>query len=176
MKDDNMENANPNLKWYTEISERKGLMARCPFAFVYRCPRYYASLSPLAYAGSTPIEPEEDRRLKERWLRSDLWPVTEEQKTSVLGPSSGPQQFWRFCPEVLFDRFGVFASALADYHDDIDRKVAHARLSEQDAASDDAEWSWALLHPMHYSECPLYSGLQLGEADRGPKRPIGFVR
>ncbi len=176
MKDDITENANPNLKWYTEISERRGLMARCPFASVHRCPRYYASLSRLAYAGSTPIEPEEDRRLKERWLRSDLWPTTEEQKARVLGPASGPQQFWRFCPEVLFDRFGVFASDLADYSDDIDRQVAHASLNKQHVALDDPKWAWALLHPMHYSECPLYSLLQLGEADRGPKRPIGFVR
>jgi len=166
----------PDLRWYTAISKDKGLVPRCRFASVHRCPRYYSSLSLLAHAGSTAIDPEQDKRLKERWSRSDLWPTTAEQATTLIGSANGPQHFWRFCPEVSFDRFRVFASDLADYSDDIDRAVAHARLAREHAPPEDPRWAWTFVHPMHYSECPLYSLLQLGDGEVRPKGPIGFVR
>lgn len=166
----------PDLKWYTAVSQRKGIMPRCPFASVHRCPCYYSSLSLLAHAGSTAIGPEEDKQLKERWSRSRLWPTTAEQTTTVIGSADGPQHFWTFCPEVLFDRFGVFASDLADYSDEIDREAAHTRLATEHTAAKDPRWTWALVRPMHYSECPLYSQLQLGGSEERLKGPIGFVR
>jgi hypothetical protein len=35
----------PDLDWYTGLSERKGLLSRCPFASVNRCPRFPLHLS-----------------------------------------------------------------------------------------------------------------------------------
>jgi hypothetical protein len=50
---------NPNLEWYESVSEKKHLLPRCPFASVYRCPRYYQSISLLGEAGvSTRIDPD----------------------------------------------------------------------------------------------------------------------
>ncbi len=91
----------PNLAWYTALSKRKEMLPRCPFASVYRCPRYYQSVSLLGEgAGGTSIDPAEDTRLLEHWRGSDLWPVTTEQATSTFGPQGSPDIFSNFCPEV----------------------------------------------------------------------------
>ena len=88
---------NPDLQWYTGISKGKKLAPRCPFASVHRCPRYYQSVALLGETGcATKIDPEEDKRLLERWKRSDLWPVVDEQATSVMGPSDEPKHFMNF--------------------------------------------------------------------------------
>lgn len=150
---------NPNLAWCTEISEHNGLPPRCPFASVHRCPRYYQSLSLLGEAGSTKIDPAEDQKLLARWKASDLWPVTNEQATSILGPAGNPNHFVNFCPEVTFDRFGLFACSLSDYPDELDREIGHSQLRKEDATRDDWRWSWAYVSPLHYSQCPLYSPL-----------------
>ena len=88
-----MNYVNPDIAWYTELSTRKNLSPRCPFASVYRCPRYYQSLSLLGEAGSTKIDPIEDAKLLTKWKASDLWPATLEQATSVLGTDGSPDQF-----------------------------------------------------------------------------------
>lgn len=157
---------NPNLAWYTEISARKNLSPRCPFASVHRCPRYYQSLSLLGEAGSTKIDPLEDENLLAKWKTSDLWPVTREQATSVLGPAGKPNNFGNFCPEVMFDRFGLFASSLSDYADELDRDLTHSRLGREHATADDWRWSWAFVSPLHYTGCPLYSPL-LHDSSKG---------
>lgn len=35
---------NPTLDWYKSISAKNNLSPRCPFANVYKCPKYYDSL------------------------------------------------------------------------------------------------------------------------------------
>ena len=152
-----MEHIIPDINWYTSISKNKGLAPRCPFASVYRCPRFYQSLSLLGSAGSTSIDPKEDKKLLKRWQKSELWPVTGEQETSIAGPEGESKHFWNFCPEVTFERFGLFASDLSRYADEIDVEVAHSNLSKNFAASNDWRWSWAHAAPMHYTECPLFS-------------------
>ncbi len=150
---------NPDLKWYTAISNSKGMLPRCPFASVHLCPRYYQSLSLLKHFGSTAIDPVEDEKLHKKWSSSYLWPATDEQATSVMGFSSGSQTLSRFCPEVTYDQFGHFASFLADYADTVDREAAHARLAREETDSNDWRWYWSSVIPLHYSECVLYSPL-----------------
>lgn len=165
----------PNLQWYTEISAGKNLPPRCPFASVHRCPRYYQSLALLGKVGvATPVEPEEDQRLLEKWKRSDLWPVMSEQAAHVMGGADKPSHFFNFCPEVCFDRFGWFASDLSYHADEIDVDVAHRNLADEGATAHDWRWTWSLAMPMHYAECPLYSLLLLGVNDARNKEPIGF--
>ncbi len=166
-----MEHFNPDLKWYTAISERKRLQPRCPFATAHRCPRFYQSLSLLGKAGNTEIDPEEDKRLLEKWQQSDLWPIVNEQATSIMGPPGEVHIFSGFCPEVTFERFGLFASFLARYADEIDLAVAHATLSKGDAKPDDWRWAWSSVSPLHYSECPLFSLLAHDSSQRSSSPP-----
>jgi hypothetical protein len=168
----------PNLAWYTAVSKSKEMLPRCPLASVYRCPRYYQSISLLGEgAGGTSIDPAEDTRLLEHWRGSDLWPVTTEQATSTFGPQGSPDIFSNFCPEVTYERFGTFASQLCAYADEIDRDAAHAALGKAKVPSGDPRWAWASVSPMHYSECPLYSSLAASSATPkpAPRRPIGFT-
>lgn len=159
----------PNLDWYLNISTRQQLSPRWPYASVYRCPRFYQSLSLLGKAGSTKIDPKEDGKLKHSWEKTDVWPVTVEQATSVSGPGDESKHFPHFCPEVSFERFGLFATELHKYADEIDVSIAHKELSGKEASPDDWRWNWGLIEPMHYTECPLYSLLRAGKGRNGPK-------
>lgn len=133
-----------------------GVPPRCPFATVESCPRFYQSLSLLGSAGSTAIESSEDKRLLEKWEKSDLWPKTMEQETIIYGNS---KFFDKFCPEVAFERFGYFVSHLGRYSDEIDHDLAHEKLGKIGAPSEDYRWAWSSVTSMHYTECPLYSVL-----------------
>lgn len=149
----------PNLQWYIGQSTSKGISPRCPFATVKNCPRFYQSLSLLGEAGSTKIPEKEDKRLLKKWRKSPLWPITDEQATSISGPKGNYKHFWNFCPEISFERFGLFASNLNRYADEIDIGFTHSQLSKIKAIPDDWRWSWSYIQPSHYSECPLYSVL-----------------
>ena len=62
----------------------------------------------------------------------------------------------RFCPEVSYDRFGLFASFLHEYIDEIDRESLyeyHKRTGTLDQL--DPKWQW--ITPLHYTECREYS-------------------
>src|SRR2546426_3339596 len=115
-----MLSAIPNLRWYKKTSLRLGLRPRCPFASVERCPRYFQSLALLGRAGSTALDAREESRLTKRWKRHDLWPKVAEHETSLMGPARDIHIFSHFCPEVIFDRFGYFASDLTRYADETD--------------------------------------------------------
>jgi hypothetical protein len=168
----------PDLAWYTHISEHQGLSPRCPFATVHRCPRHYQSITLLGRSGfATSIQPPEDDALLQKWKASDLWPVTAEQETSIWG-SADAKVLKNFCPEAAYDHFGLFATYLGEYADEIDRDVAHARLTRDGAGGEDWQLAWATIHPMHYTDCPLYS-LLLTRPENEPlsttPRKIGFV-
>jgi hypothetical protein len=173
----------PDLNWYITISKRMNISPRCPFATVESCPRYYQSLSLLGSAGSATIDNSEDERLLKKWGESDLWPKTREQETIVYGNN---KFFDKFCPEVSFESFGYFASFLGRYSDELDHDLAHKRLGEIGASSDDYRWAWSSVVPMHYAECPLCSVLVYrhnGKANNISKenhyewykRPFGMV-
>lgn len=159
---------NPDLEWYAGISSKKGLTSRCPYAAAGRCPRYYQSLSLLGNAGSTQIDESDDRRLEAFWRSSDLWPLTAEQATMVSGPSDGRKSFARFCPEVAFDRFGLFASDLIPYSDAETRERTQATLAASGGAParNDYRWDWWHVDELHFSECPLYALLPYVPADK----------
>lgn len=158
----------PDIEWYTEKGRKHGLSARCPYATVECCPRYYQSLSLLGKAGSTKIEEDEDRRLLDKWKQSDLWPRTAEYATSISGPKGNPKLYSNFCPEVLFDRFGYFATHLARYSDEIDQRVAQEQLAASNASSNDPRWRWSGVTAQHFSECPLHSVLSRRHVDARP--------
>lgn len=149
----------PDLDWYKKKSLNSKLSPRCPFATVESCPRYYQSLSLMGKAGTTKIDPSEDRRLLNFWKTNDLWPKTGKQETSVSGPENHMKNFGNFCPEVAFEIFGYFASYLARYSDEIDQGIAHNKLGEGIAVKNDWRWAWGALSPQHYTDCPLYSVL-----------------
>jgi hypothetical protein len=65
-----------------------------------------------------------------------------------------------FCPEVSYLRYGLFASQLAEYADEIDRDAAYQRLEKSGAESSDWRRTWSSIRPEHYTECSLYSVLR----------------
>lgn len=150
----------PDISWYTKISSIKTLTPRCTFANVQSCPKYYYSLSLLGEAGSTKIDPKEDRKLSKYWDRSKLRPATREQEPEISGFDDDVRSFNKFCPEVLFDRFGFFATYLHRHTDELDIEFAHRDLSKMEAKSNDWRWYWSSCEPLHYSECSLFSLLQ----------------
>jgi hypothetical protein len=166
-----MVKVNPSLDWYTGVSATKRMPPRCPFASVHRCPRFYQSLSLLSKCGSTEIEPAEDEALLKKWGVSDLCPATKEQATSIAMPADEPRHFKNFCPEVSFERFGLFASELSAYSDEINRDNAHRSLGRRGAGPEDWGWAWAHVLPLHYSECPLYSPLAHDSAKSPTLKP-----
>jgi len=176
----------PGLQWYRDQSVFKNISPRCPFATVQSCPRFYQSLSLLGDAGSTKIPEKEDKKLLKKWKGSPLWPVTKEQETSISGWEGNYKHFWNFCPEVSFERFGLFATDLDKHADEIDKDFAHYKLSNINATSDDWRWFWSHIQSQHYSECPLYSVLvhRNKNIEKPPmfiqeeawyKRPVGMV-
>jgi hypothetical protein len=64
-----------------------------------------------------------------------------------------------FCPEVAFERFGWFANNLTRHADEIDSELTARSLSAAGAPKSDWRWTWSLVTPMHYTDCPLYSPL-----------------
>ena len=113
----------PNSEWYLRVSRERGVNPRCPFATVERCPRYYQSLSLLGEASSTKMPSDEDKRLKVFWEKSDLWPRTAEQATSVSSSNERWLSLSEFCPEVMYQRFGLFAKGLDNYSDDLVARI-----------------------------------------------------
>lgn len=132
---------------------------RCQFASVHTCPRYYQSLSLLGGAGFTKIEKSEDEKLFDFWKEHPLWPATDEQATGTFGGNEGPNTFYNFCPEVMYDAFGLFASFLSKPVDDIDRDCAARILKRDGVPRDDPRWIWSDIRGQHYTECPIYSTL-----------------
>ena len=150
----------PDLEWYTKFSTSLGLTPRCPFSTVKRCPRYYQSLSLLGEAGSTKIDLKEDKKLLKVWEKNELWPLTLEQATSVSGPDNDKKHFWKFCPEILFDRFGLFASDIDFFAENQDQQSMHTWLKKINSSKKDWRWDFFRVSPLHYSQCPIYAPIK----------------
>jgi hypothetical protein len=153
----------PDFVWYSAESTRLGLKSpRCPFQNVNTCPRYYFSLSLLGEHGCTKIEKSEDDRLTAFWKNHPLAPQTAEQDTGIGSTEKGICAYHNFCPEVAYNRFGIFATYFAPHTDEMDAGFAHQRLADEGVPADDPRWAWRSLIPQHYAECPLYSQLSHG--------------
>jgi hypothetical protein len=123
----------------------------------------------MGLAGATQIATSEDKRLLQKWKYSSLAPATAEEDTSISRVDNKLSSCTNFCPEVSFDIFGVFASYLHRYADEIDTDLAHQNLGYVNASPDDWRWRWSSLRELHYTECPMYSLLMLPE-----KRSVPF--
>ena len=166
------ETARADLDWCSQLSKGKGIPPRCPFASVELCPRYYLSVAMLSKSGvTTKLAQQDDVRLESKWKRHPCWPKTVEQEPAVLSRDGNPRSFSHFCPEVMFDTFGFFATSLAGYPDELDRDLAHESLGRKHAGNGDWRWQWAALTPMHYSDCPLYAPLLHGAKDIDSQKP-----
>ncbi len=171
-----MKRITPNKEWYTTVSQKKRVLPRCQFASTHRCPQFYTSLWCVGEAGiSTQIAPDEDKGLLEKWRQSDVWPALSEQEPCFFG-SEGYTSFSKFCPEVSYEIFGLFASAVLRYSDEdgIDKAFAHQLLQKENAPPDDWGWNWLHVTPMHYTDCPLYSLLHQPTHCIPKKRSIGY--
>jgi hypothetical protein len=151
-----------DLAWYTALSRERGLPARCPFASVHRCPRYFQSVALLEESVTTKMDSGLRNRLEKRWMASELWPVNSEQSTAITYSGNAPSTFTMFCPEVTGDTYGRFVEAFARYADEIDSERAYKRLAAEHADSNDWRWYWSYAQPLHYSDCALYSLLSHG--------------
>ena len=148
----------PDLDWYVAVSERKAVTARCPYATIHRCPRYFESVALLSDSGITATLPAATHETAlAKWQPHELWPATAETATSISG-GQPPNCFSNFCPEVAFDTFKLFASSLIRFSDEIDRDIRYRKLQQEgQSATRDWRWDWEHIGPMHYSECPIYS-------------------
>ena len=122
---------NPDLDWYTGLSKVDGVSPHCPYANVHKCPRYYHSLRLLSDTGMiTSMSPETIQELDTFWKGNPFVPVIAEHETSVWSSGKREWGFKNFCPEVSFDRFGLFADNLYRYADEIDAKSGEAYPSD----------------------------------------------
>ena len=168
----------PDLTWYQEKSKSTGNTPRCPFASLRRCPKYYFSIWIMGeYGGASKIDEKTDQELQAYWEKTDLWPIPKELEPAAAGPLNDTHIFSNICPEVSYERFGYFASGLYAYSDEIDKDIAHKRLSETNAKHNHWGWAWAGVTPQHFSDCPYFSQLLAGVkemSEQSPKRKIGF--
>ena len=126
---------------------------------MHRCPRYYWSYSLLGEHNiTTKLKPEIDNAVRAKWIKSDLWITLGEEDTGITSVHDETRSFNNFCPEVAGQVFGLFASSLSKYADEIDRDVVEKFLVKNGRSySKDWRWNWASVSPMHYMECPTYS-------------------
>ncbi|MGE3335896.1 MAG: hypothetical protein AB7I36_19805 [Rhodospirillaceae bacterium] len=150
----------PDRDWYLAQSHDRGVASRCPFAHVRRCPHYFYSRSLLGEHGSTRIPPDEDARLMEKWKQSDAVPMTAEDQPSIVN-SGERTSFFKFCPETLGDRFGLFVSDLSPHADEIDQAAAHRSL-ELRGIKRSPYFTWAVCEPLHYLNCATHALLSHG--------------
>jgi len=147
-------------EWYKNQSINKGVSTHCPYASVDLCPRYYQSLSLLGSTGATKMDEKDDKKLLKKWKKSDLWPKIEEHATSMSTSDGKFRSASNYCPEVMYERFGVFAKSIASFPDAIDQAAMHDHLKKIHAPNNDARWLWNYVEPLHYTDCALYSILK----------------
>jgi len=146
----------PDFEWYSSKSKSLKLSPRCPIARSELCPRYYSSYWLLGNAGvTTKITDEDKERLDRKW--AIFKPVVAEEEAGISSSGGEFRSISNFCPEVAYDVFGLFASSLCKYADELDSGLAHERLGREQARSDDPRWYWESFTGRHYTECREYS-------------------
>ncbi len=155
-----------DFKWYASESRAHGGPPRCPFASVGLCPKFFHSLSVLA-DGEQVSELDAGIRaeLDAKW-REHRPPVAEDSPGWAKDGNNSIRQVWGMCPEVTNDVYGVFASYVAMYPDELDRDLAYRRMKREGASADDPRWRFATVIPEHYTECRHYSVLMGSASNR----------
>ncbi len=98
-----------------------------------------------------------------------------EEKISIFGKG---QIFDNFCPEVVFKKFGYFASYISRFSDETDQDIRHKMLEEEKQIENDRRWLFSSLSPQHYTECDLYSALKQRSKNYKKlwyKKPVGII-
>jgi len=171
-----MEITQPTIDWYREKSRNNGICPRCPYANMNTCPRYYFSWALLGEFGiTTQLDEIDDKKLLAKWKKSPLYPNLGEQDTSISGWNGKMSSISNACPEVTYDVFGLFASFLSKYSDEIDLSAAQKCLENEAADRNDWRWEWQFVHPAHYFDCHLYSQInsnQKNTVGQGLEREI----
>lgn len=143
-----------DFAWYSEESRRLKLPPRCPIASAELCPRHYHSIVLLGKASITTTVPDDrEASLDKKWKPFE--PVIDEESPSFSKVGDTLLSISHFCPEVVCEWFGYFASGLYGYGDQSDRGVAQ-KVYEREGISEQFDPAWASITPRHYTECREY--------------------
>ncbi|WP_428821388.1 hypothetical protein [Microbulbifer sp. MCCC 1A16149] len=150
---------NPNFEWYSKESRSKGVTPRCPYAHPRKCNKYYSSIYLLGELGITTQIPSDIQVvLDDYWKESGLLPLIEEHDPSVTHTDNKLASVSNFCPEVSFNFYGLFATYMHRYVDEIDRGAMIKKLSRE-GGGEDWRCEWMSIRPLHYTECDNFSQL-----------------
>ena len=161
-----MEFINPTLEWYKSISAKHNLTPRCPFANVYKCPKYYDSLYLLEGTGATSMNEQDIKELDKYWEEKKLKFGLKEEMPGIARKGDKFSFLTNFCPEATFLRFAYFASHLSEFADEIDRDIRYTELEKRNIDKDDWRWYFQYLTPQHYTDCSYYSILLKNPIDQ----------
>jgi len=119
-------------------------------------------MSMLKNAGiANQIDDAVNDNILEYWGKTELWPVVKEEVVSISGPGDGKKHYAIFCPEVAYLIFGLFASHLSKYENEIDEEYAlNYFVNFGRAFQKDWHCDWAYVKELHYLECHLYTLLE----------------
>ena len=149
---------NPDLEWYKKISAKNKVPPRCPYTMLYTCPIYFESIALLRNTGATELDKNEEEKLIKYWKDRELNPSLLEETPSVLHhKTKGFSSLNNFCPEVIYIRFGYFASFISNFEDKTDQAMRHFDLKKRDISLHSWAWNWSNLKAKHYTDCRLYS-------------------
>jgi len=161
-----MEFINPTLEWYKSVSARYNLTPRCPFANIYKCPKYFDSLCNLEGTGATSMNEQDIKELDKYWEAIKLKFGLKEEVSHVAKKNKEFSFLSNFCPEVTFLRFGYFAEFLSEFADEIDKDVRYIELEKGNIDKDNWRWYFQDLTPQHYTDCSFYSILLKNHIDQ----------
>ena len=150
-----------DLDWYSRVSKEQGVSGRCPYASLSRCPRYFQSAALVKHAGGAALLEEDDKRFRQKWENSEHWIEPPGSETNVSGGKTNMMPS-RFCPEISYENFGLFAESLMPYLDPADKEFYLSRFeTSSGAVSPNWRFSWADIKPLHYTDCSYYSRLSV---------------
>ena len=152
-----MDSINPTIEWYKSISAKYNLTPRCPFANIYKCPKYYDSLYCLEGTGATSMTDQDIEELNKYWKEKKLKFGLKEEMPGVARNVDEFSFLTNFCPQATFLRFGYFASHLSEFADEIDKDIRYTELEKINIDKDDWRWYFQYLTPQHYTDCSFYS-------------------
>lgn len=161
-----MDSINPTIEWYKSISAKYNLTPRCPFANVYKCPKYYDSLYLLEGTGATSIADQDIKELNRYWEERKLKFALKEEIPGIAKKNDKFSYLTNFCPEVTFIRFRYFAEMLSEFADEIDKDVRYTELEKRNIDTNDWRWYFQYLTPQHYTDCSYYSILLKNTIDQ----------